>query len=128
MEFEYDPAKSAKNLAKHGIDFEAAQRMWDNSKTVTLTAPNPGNDDVRYIVLGMIDGVFVWLLSAVGALPTLLSASPKLMMALLTGSIRTRTTDMAVGLVCTIRPKNRCLPNRSASHSRAPQRAARNAA
>ena len=31
MEFEYDPAKSAKNLAKHGIDFEAAQRMWDNS-------------------------------------------------------------------------------------------------
>lgn len=27
MEFEYDPAKSAKNLAKHGIDFEAAQRM-----------------------------------------------------------------------------------------------------
>ena len=41
MEFEYDPAKSAKNLAKHGIDFEAAQRMWDNSKTVTLTAPNP---------------------------------------------------------------------------------------
>ena len=33
-----------------------AQRMWDNSKTVTLTAPNPGNDDVRYIVLGMIDG------------------------------------------------------------------------
>ena len=47
MEFEYDPAKSAKNLAKHGID---------NSKTVTLTAPNPGNDDVRYIVLGMIDG------------------------------------------------------------------------
>ena len=24
MEFEYDPAKSAKNLAKHGIDFEAA--------------------------------------------------------------------------------------------------------
>lgn len=23
---------------------------------VTLTAPNPGNDDVRHIVLGMIDG------------------------------------------------------------------------
>lgn len=23
---------------------------------MTLTAPNPGNDDVHYIVLGMIDG------------------------------------------------------------------------
>ena len=54
MEFEYDPAKSAKNLAKHGIDFEAAQRMWDNSKTVT--APYPVYDDVRYIVLCMIEG------------------------------------------------------------------------
>ena len=32
MEFEYDPAKSAKNLAKHGIDFEAAQRMWTTQR------------------------------------------------------------------------------------------------
>ena len=26
--FEFDPAKSAANLAKHGIDFEQAQMVW----------------------------------------------------------------------------------------------------
>jgi len=26
--FEFDPEKSAANLAKHGIDFEAAQALW----------------------------------------------------------------------------------------------------
>ena len=26
--FEYDPDKSAANLAKHGIDFEAVQALW----------------------------------------------------------------------------------------------------
>ena len=56
MEFEYDPAKSEKNLIKHGIDFEQAQRLWDDSKTVTLVASNAGNDTRRYVVLGKIDG------------------------------------------------------------------------
>ncbi len=30
MEFEYDPAKSAKNEEKHGIGFEEAQRLWED--------------------------------------------------------------------------------------------------
>lgn len=28
--FEFDPAKSEANRAKHGIDFEAAQALWDD--------------------------------------------------------------------------------------------------
>ncbi|MEC9464013.1 MAG: BrnT family toxin, partial [Pseudomonadota bacterium] len=28
MEFEFDPAKSEANKAKHGIDFVAAQELW----------------------------------------------------------------------------------------------------
>lgn len=56
MEFEYDPEKSKSNLAKHGIDLDAAQRLWDNSQTVTLVAAHAGNVAVRYLVLGMIDG------------------------------------------------------------------------
>ncbi|MBT1171442.1 BrnT family toxin [Bifidobacterium sp. SO4] len=54
MEFEYDPDKSRRNLAKHGIDFDTAQQLWDDAKTVTVVAANPGNDDVRYLVFGMI--------------------------------------------------------------------------
>lgn len=56
MEFEYDNAKSMHNLAKHGIDFDEAQRLWDGRKTVMLRSNNPGNDTARYLVLGMIDG------------------------------------------------------------------------
>ena len=30
MAFEFDPVKSAANAAEHGIDFEAAQALWDD--------------------------------------------------------------------------------------------------
>ena len=60
-------------------------------------------------------------------LRTLLSARPRLMMPLLTGSMRISTTEAIVGLACTMRPKKRFLPKRSVSHSRPPQRAARKA-
>ena len=30
MDFEYDPAKSQSNKTKHGIDFQAAQAIWDD--------------------------------------------------------------------------------------------------
>lgn len=42
MQFEYDPVKSAKNLAKHGIDFEDAQRMWENDVAEFITKPGFG--------------------------------------------------------------------------------------
>lgn len=32
--FEYDPNKSQINLTKHGIDFEQAQRLWEDEKRV----------------------------------------------------------------------------------------------
>ena len=35
MLFEYDPAKSARNRIKHGIDFEQAKRLW-SGKVVTV--------------------------------------------------------------------------------------------
>lgn len=34
--FEYDPVKSADNLAKHGIDFEMAKELWDDPKGIEL--------------------------------------------------------------------------------------------
>ena len=30
-EFEWDPAKEAQNIEKHGIDFSAAKLIWDGS-------------------------------------------------------------------------------------------------
>lgn len=54
MQFEYDPKKSASNLAKHGIDFEEAQELWNGPVVIYRT--KPGTDEVRYYVHGIIDG------------------------------------------------------------------------
>jgi uncharacterized DUF497 family protein len=32
--FEYDPDKSQANKAKHGIDFEEAQELWNDEKAI----------------------------------------------------------------------------------------------
>ena len=52
MQFEYDPDKSAANEAKHGIDFEAAQALWDDPWL--LEAPARTQDEPRVIVIGRI--------------------------------------------------------------------------
>jgi len=54
VRFEFDPAKSAANLAKHGIDFEAAQALWVDERRVT--GPTRSPDEERWMVVGMIDG------------------------------------------------------------------------
>ena len=54
MDFEYDPNKSAINLAKHGIDFRDAQDLWDGV-TVTVGLGNSRGEE-RSAVFGMIDG------------------------------------------------------------------------
>ena len=36
--FEFDPAKSANNLTKHGIDFEEAQKLWLDPRRIQVEA------------------------------------------------------------------------------------------
>lgn len=52
MRFEYDPAKSAANREKHGIDFKDAQALWDDDRL--LEAPARTVDEPRVLVIGMI--------------------------------------------------------------------------
>jgi len=51
--FEYDPAKSSANKAKHGIDFEEAQALWAGGKRVELSSRNDRAEE-RFMVIGMI--------------------------------------------------------------------------
>ncbi len=39
MRFEYDPAKSAANRAKHGIDFEKARALWKDDRAISEPVP-----------------------------------------------------------------------------------------
>jgi uncharacterized DUF497 family protein len=57
MNFEYDPEKSRINREKHGIDFEEAQRLWEDERM--LEAPLPFSDEARWICIGKI-GEKVW--------------------------------------------------------------------
>ncbi len=52
MEFEFDTAKSASNLDKHGIDFEEAQKIWSNDNWLELCLPSI--EEQRFMVVGMI--------------------------------------------------------------------------
>jgi uncharacterized DUF497 family protein len=52
--FEFDPEKSAANLAKHGIDFEAAQALWLDDDAIEADARS--ETEPRSAVIGMIEG------------------------------------------------------------------------
>jgi uncharacterized protein len=52
MIFEYDPHKSDTNLAKHGIDFEAAQALWEDDHYLEI--PAKPMDEPRFLVIGKI--------------------------------------------------------------------------
>jgi len=52
MGFEYDPAKSEANLRKHGIDFEAAQQLWQDEDLLEIPAKT--EDEPRFLAIGRI--------------------------------------------------------------------------
>jgi len=54
ISFEFDPAKSAVNLDKHGIDFVEAQAIWQDIDFIEIRARS--DDELRSLVVGMIDG------------------------------------------------------------------------
>lgn len=54
MDFEFDPAKSAANRAKHGIDFEAAQALWLDDDRVEIDARS--DTERRSAVIGIVEG------------------------------------------------------------------------
>ncbi len=50
--FEFDPAKSEANLAKHGIDFEDAQAVWSDTRRLEIPAATRG--EARWALIGRI--------------------------------------------------------------------------
>ena len=52
-DFEYDENKSRANLDKHGIDFTAAQALWDDPYLIEIQAKTV--DEPRFLVIGRIN-------------------------------------------------------------------------
>lgn len=54
MDFEFDPAKSAANKARHGVDFVEAQRLWPDEALIEVPAKT--EDEPRFLAIGRMAG------------------------------------------------------------------------
>ncbi|WP_373488517.1 BrnT family toxin [Blastomonas sp.] len=58
MQFEFDPAKSALNKRKHGIDFAEAQALWEDDDAMIISARSESEE--RIALVGRI-GSRIWV-------------------------------------------------------------------
>ena len=52
LSFEWDPAKAASNLAKHGVSFESAATAFGDPRALTIPDPAHSQMESRFILLG----------------------------------------------------------------------------
>jgi hypothetical protein len=66
MDFEWDERKRALNLAKHGIDFLRARRIWEENDRIVIIGDTRRNyREPRFQAFGIVDGTvlmaaFTW--------------------------------------------------------------------
>jgi uncharacterized protein len=53
VRFEWDPAKAAGNLRKHGVSFEEAQTSSLDDHALVVDDPEHSADEARFILLGL---------------------------------------------------------------------------
>lgn len=53
MDFEWDAAKAAINLAKHGVSFHEASSVFDDPNSMTGYDPKHSDDEGRYLTAGI---------------------------------------------------------------------------
>lgn len=58
MNFEWDEAKAASNLDKHGVSFELATRVWDDP-LYTIRFDRLENDEERWHAIGLVGAQMV---------------------------------------------------------------------
>jgi uncharacterized DUF497 family protein len=60
-DFEWDEAKAAANLAKHGVSFETAIRVFDDAFAIERLDDREDHGEDRYSILGMVDGRLLYV-------------------------------------------------------------------
>ena len=59
MRFEWDDNKEQINIAKHGIDFTTAARVFEDENRLELYDEAHSDTEDRYITIGEINGVAI---------------------------------------------------------------------
>lgn len=52
MEFEWDQAKAARNVTKHGVTFQEAATVFGDPLAITYTDPDHSDDEDRFLTFG----------------------------------------------------------------------------
>ena len=55
MQFEWDRSKNEKNILKHGIDFRAAARVFDDPHFIVNEDDRHNYGETRYQIIGAVD-------------------------------------------------------------------------
>jgi uncharacterized DUF497 family protein len=55
-DFDWDDAKAASNLAKHGVSFEQAREAFDDPFAIDFVDDREDYGEHRLILLGMVEG------------------------------------------------------------------------
>ena len=53
LRFEWDPAKAAANLKKHGIGFDEARSVFADERAKLIGDPDHSTDEDRFVLLGL---------------------------------------------------------------------------
>ncbi len=53
LRFEWDPAKAAANLKKHGVGFEEAKSVFADEQAKIIADPQHSESEDRFILLGL---------------------------------------------------------------------------
>ncbi len=53
LQFEWDPAKSAANIRKHGIGFDEARSVFADERAKLIADPAHSDDEDRFVLLGL---------------------------------------------------------------------------
>jgi uncharacterized protein len=53
LRFEWDPAKAATNIKKHGIGFDEAKSVFADERAKLISDPAHSNDEDRFVLLGL---------------------------------------------------------------------------
>ncbi|HXQ68150.1 MAG TPA: BrnT family toxin [Alphaproteobacteria bacterium] len=60
MDFEWNERKRANNLAKHGVDFVRACRVWEeNDRIVVIEDTRRDYREARFQAFGFVDGILL---------------------------------------------------------------------
>ena len=58
-EFEWDARKSESNLAKHGVSFEAARRVFDDAFACERCDFDSMPSEIRYVITGWVNDIIL---------------------------------------------------------------------